>query len=285
MTTVDPRIEVRGAGVRFGDFQALRDVNWSLDGTGVVGLIGLNGAGKTTLIRSILGLQELDAGSIEIPIGRDAIGFCPDTPGFEPWLTATEVLAQSAALGGHVAGETAYAPADALRIVGLDRAGHRRTAGFSRGMLQRLGIAAALVRDPQVLILDEPTSALDPEGRQTVLDLIRTLGEHRTVVFSSHLLADVEDLTQEILVLNRGETVYSGRTEDFLKQHASDPTIEVRFADGRVRKAAKPEWESLLSAAASEAGQIDEIRTDLPSLSEAFFAAIGDTPEPVGEKS
>ncbi|MEU1203972.1 ABC transporter ATP-binding protein [Nocardia sp. NPDC005825] len=271
----EPYLEVAGVSVRFGDFTALDGVDWTVDGPGVVGLIGLNGAGKTTIIRSLLGLQPVSAGAVRVPIGLGAIGYCPDTPGFEPWLSAREVLAQSRAIGA--ARDTGgWSDDAALAAVDLERHAHRRAGGFSRGMLQRLGIAAALVRAPEVLILDEPTSALDPEGRAAVLALMRELGERMTVVFSSHLLADVQDLADRLLVLHRGRAVFAGETEDFLQQHTTPPTLRIALRDGQVIEAEHARWGSALADASARSGELDDIRITRPTLTDAFFAAIGE---------
>jgi ABC-2 type transport system ATP-binding protein len=273
----EPHIEVADVSVRFGDFLALDQVGWTVDGPGVIGLIGLNGAGKTTLIRTVLGLQPATAGVVRVPIGLGAIGYCPDTPGFEPWLSAREVLEQSMAIGparraGHLSVDAA------LEAVDLERHAHRRAGGFSRGMLQRLGIAAALVREPEVLILDEPTSALDPEGRAAVLALIRELGGRMTVVFSSHLLADVEELADRLLVLHCGRVVFAGETAKFRARHTAAPTLRIALIGGQVIEAEAPQWGRTLAQVSARSGDIDDIRITRPSLTDAFFAAIGEKP-------
>ncbi|MGW4248602.1 ABC transporter ATP-binding protein [Nocardia sp. NPDC004722] len=273
----EPSVEVTGVSVRFGDFLALDEVDWNIDGHGVIGLIGLNGAGKTTLIRTALGLQAVSAGEVRVPIGLGAVGYCPDTPGFEPWLSAREVLEQSLAIGP-ARGPGSWTVDAALVAVDLERHAHRRAGGFSRGMLQRLGIAAALVREPEVLILDEPTSALDPEGRAAVLALIRQLGERMTVVFSSHLLADVEDLADRLLVLHRGRAVFAGTTADFLAAHTSEPALRIALAGGGVIEAEPPGWGPALTEAAARSAEIEDIRITRPTLTDAFFTAIGERP-------
>ncbi|MFE3187398.1 ABC transporter ATP-binding protein [Nocardia sp. NPDC059240] len=273
----EPSVQVTGVAVRFGDFVALDGVDWSVDGCGVIGLIGLNGAGKTTLIRTVLGLQAVSAGDVRVPIGLGAIGYCPDTPGFEPWLSAREVLEQSLAIGPARDPGTWSVDA-ALAAVDLERHAHRRAGGFSRGMMQRLGIAAALVREPGVLILDEPTSALDPEGRAAVLALIRELGERMTVVFSSHLLADVEDLADRLLVLHGGRAVFAGTTADFLAEHTAEPALRIALTGGRVIEAEPPGWGPALADAATRSTDIEDIRITRPTLTDAFFAAIGERP-------
>jgi ABC-2 type transport system ATP-binding protein len=274
----DVHIEVRDVSVRFGDFLALDRVDWTVDETGVIGLIGLNGAGKSTLIRPVLGLQKASTGTVRVPIGFAAIGYCPDMPGFEPWLSVREILHQSRAIGVARTGPAGPTVDAALAAVGLERHAHRRAGGFSRGMLQRLGIAAALVREPRVLILDEPTSALDPEGRAAMLSLIRTLGARMTVVFSSHLLTDVEDLADRLLVLHQGRAVYSGSTDAFRTAHATEPTLRITLTHGRTIDAEPPRWGSTLTDIASRTSEIQDLRITRPTLTDAFFAAIGEKP-------
>jgi ABC-2 type transport system ATP-binding protein len=197
----------------------------------VHGLIGVNGAGKTTLIHALTGLLPVTGGSITLFAPLESIGYCPDTPSFEPWFTAREVLLQSAVLGraGHPR------PSDATIDGVLDRVGlaavrARRVGGFSRGMRQRLGLAAALVREPALLLLDEPTSALDPIGRDDVMRLVRELGDTMLVVFSSHILDDVDAVADHVHVLDAGTLVYSGSKAGFVDQHTATGDVAVTLS-------------------------------------------------------
>ncbi|QAY62564.1 ABC transporter ATP-binding protein [Xylanimonas allomyrinae] len=222
----DALVSADGVTVRFGDVTALDEVSCAFGSHGVHGLIGVNGAGKTTLLHAILGLVPVTAGTIARP--AEGIAYCTDTPSFEPFLTASEVMAQSAALGrGRSAVPSPREIGEHLDAVGLGDAANRRVAGFSRGMKQRLGIAAALVRSPAVLVLDEPTSALDPVGREAVVRIVREIGRERCVIMSSHTLGDVESVADRLVVLDHGSLVFGGTMDGFLASTAADQVIVV----------------------------------------------------------
>ncbi|MFJ9555647.1 ABC transporter ATP-binding protein [Nocardiopsis sp. NPDC101807] len=196
----------------YGNGAGVFDVDLSVPRGTVFGLVGPNGAGKTTLLSVLAGLRRAGSGNVRVDTAGGRVLLCPDVPDFEPWLTATEVVVLSAeAAGVPVTPEDA---ALALERVGLTEAAHRRNARFSRGMRQRLGLAAALACRPEVLILDEPASGLDPRGRVDVLALIRSLREHCTVILASHLLGDVQRVCDDVAVLVRGRVVYQGPVAD-----------------------------------------------------------------------
>jgi ABC-2 type transport system ATP-binding protein len=180
----------------------------------VYGLVGPNGAGKTTMLSIITGMRHADRGTVEVAVPRRHIAVCPDVPEFDGWLTAFEVvdLARSLTASGH----DAAAVLGALRAAGLADSASRRAGGFSRGMTQRLGLACALVGDPALLILDEPTSALDPAGRAEVLALAARLRGRCTVIFSSHILADVQRVADHVGILRAGRMLYQGPTRDLI---------------------------------------------------------------------
>lgn len=193
-------VEIHDLTVRFKDFAALKKVNGKITNRpGVVGLIGPNGAGKTTLIHAIFGQEPVEHGQILID-QTAKLAYCPDTPEFEKYLTA-------------------------LQQVGLAEHQNRLVGGFSRGMKQRLGIAAANILKPKLLFLDEPTSALDPFGRQAMLGLINEIAQTTTVVISSHLLNDIQQIAERLLVLNRGEMIFSGALTDFIA--GTDDSVEI----------------------------------------------------------
>jgi len=223
MTDVIVRVE--HLTVDFGDFRALNDISCEFREGGVVGLIGQNGAGKTTLVHSILG-QTTTSGTV---FRQDAlIAYCPDTPAFEPFLSAREVLAQSSLLAMKPRRLSPREATETLRRVGLADVGSRKIGGFSLGMKQRLGIAAALVLRPRLLFLDEPTSALDPMGREDVLDVIVAAAEETTVVMSSHILDDVQRVASRLLVLDGGNLLYDGLPEDFISSREHDDRVTLR---------------------------------------------------------
>ena len=217
--------QLAGRSPRHGDLPAVATSGLTRDygGTGlfdvdlrvprgcVYGLAGPNGAGKTTLLSIITGMRHADRGTVEVAVPRRQVAVCPDVPEFDGWLTAFEVvdLARSFA----AAGRDDAAVLAALRTAGLGDWAGKRVGGFSRGMTQRLGLACALVGDPRLLILDEPTSALDPAGRAEVLSLVASLRNRCTVIFSSHILADVQRVADHVGILRAGRLLYQGPTQ------------------------------------------------------------------------
>ena len=211
---------VRGRGIRksFGDVVALDGVDLDVASGQVHGLVGPNGAGKTTLLGLLLGLALADSGRLEIlgtPVGRtlavpDGVAGFVDGPGLYPSLTARQNLSALASLRGHDTGRTAGVD-DALEQVGLTDVADDRIRGFSLGMRQRLGLAAALLTTPRLLVLDEPANGLDPAGKYHVHRVITGLAEDGTaVVLSSHRMDDLAALCSEVTVLNTGRVVFSG---------------------------------------------------------------------------
>jgi len=198
----------------------------------IYGFLGPNGAGKTTTIKLLLGLLRASAGHAEI-LGEDArglahrsrLGFLPENPAFYDYLTGREFLDFCARLCGLAGAVRRERIARLLALVDLERAADLRLRKYSKGMLQRLGLAQALVNDPQLLILDEPQSGLDPAGRKQVRDLILQLrAEGRTVLFSSHILADAEMICDRVGIMNRGRLVAAGRLDELL--HARVAAVE-----------------------------------------------------------
>jgi ABC-2 type transport system ATP-binding protein len=212
-------VAVRGRGITkvFGDVVALDHVDVSVAQGQIHGLVGPNGAGKTTLLGLFLGLAVADEGSLEIlgtPVGRalpapDGVSGFVDGPGLYPALTAKQNLATLAALR---AGDGLTADVDeALAQVGLAEVADDKVRGFSLGMRQRLGLAAALLTGPRLLVLDEPSNGLDPAGKKHVHGVLRRLAaEGATVVLSSHRMDDLEALCSEVTILATGRVVFSG---------------------------------------------------------------------------
>lgn len=192
---------------------ALRPLTLSVPEGEVFGYLGPNGAGKTTTLKLLMGLVFPTAGSARI-LGREVhdprlkaqIGFLPEQPYFYDYLTAAELLNYYAALSGVPARERTRRVAAVLDRVGLAGAGGLQLRKYSKGMLQRAGIAQAIVHDPKLVFLDEPMSGLDPVGRREVRDLIEALkNDGKTVFFSTHILSDAEALCDRVAVLNHGE--------------------------------------------------------------------------------
>ena len=205
----------------------LFDVDLVVPGGSVYGLVGPNGAGKTTLLSLVAGTRRPDRGSIATHAGRGKVAVCPDVPEFDGWLTAFEVVDLARSLVAPAA--DGQAVATALRTAGLADSAGQRVGGFSRGMVQRLGLACALVGDPELLILDEPTSALDPAGRAELLDLVAAMRGRRTVIFSSHILADVQRVADQVGILRGGRLLWQGSTRELIDTYLR-PSWLVRIA-------------------------------------------------------
>ena len=196
----------------YQDFVAVKDVTLTLGG-GVYGLLGANGAGKTTLMRMLCGILEPTKGTVRCGgadiarLGeeyRAMLGYLPQDFGCYPDFTGAEFLRYIAALKGLTRAETDRRTAELLDQVGLGDAGRKKLRAYSGGMRQRLGIAQAMLNDPQILILDEPTAGLDPRERVRFRNLISDYAKGRTVLLSTHIVSDVEAIADEILLMKQG---------------------------------------------------------------------------------
>jgi len=237
-------LQIEGLHKRFGDREVLCGVNLSVPEGSVFGFIGQNGAGKTTTMKAILGLIRIDGGDIlvngeRVKYGEGRtnrfIGYLPDVPAFYPFMTAPEYLRFCGEISGLSAKEIEGRSRELLELVGL--AGeHHRIKGFSRGMKQRLGIAQALLGRPRLLICDEPTSALDPAGRKEILDLLCAVREQTTVLFSTHILSDVERICTDVAILHEGEIAVEGDIEMLRRmRRAEEITVELACAEDAAR--------------------------------------------------
>jgi ABC-2 type transport system ATP-binding protein len=260
-------IRTRGLVKRYGAVAALDGVDLEVPAGVVYGLIGPNGAGKTTLLSLLAGLRRPTAGEIVIEGGPCAM--LPDSPRFDPWLTAAEVVSLAAHLAGPGAREDLGA---VLAEAGLAEAAGRRVGGFSRGMLQRLGLAATVVGRPETLLLDEPAAALDPGGRREVLDLVRRLRGRATVVFSSHILADVQEVSDWVGILDRGRLCFQGPVDELLAAR-SRPTYRVRVRSGGDEVAAALRRAPWVEGVEALDGQTLRVRVN--SLEEAERGLLG----------
>ncbi|MGI5246596.1 ABC transporter ATP-binding protein [Dactylosporangium sp. CA-139066] len=221
-------LRTTGLAKRYGRHVALDAVDLAVPRGAVYGLVGPNGAGKTTLLAILAGLRRPTTGTVHCELPRQRVALLPDTPQFDPWLTGREVVALARNL---VAGkESGPRIDDALHAAGLAEAADRRVGGYSRGMLQRLGIAATVVGDPELLLLDEPVSALDPAGRREVLDLVLRLRAQATTVLSSHILADVQEVCDTVGILRAGRLLYQGPLDNLLVGRAV-PAYRVRLRE------------------------------------------------------
>jgi len=231
----NPAIATTGLHKVYGRTVALESLDMRVEPGEVFGFLGPNGAGKTTAVKLLLGLTRPTGGSGMVlgrPLGdlatRRRVGYLPELFRYQAWLTAREVLALHASLAGiHPAGRGPEMDR-VLHLVGLDGRGDDRTGGFSKGMQQRLGLAAALLGDPALVILDEPTSALDPVGRDDVRAIIREAqARGSAVLLNSHLLGEVERLCDRVAIVHRGRVVAAGALTDLLGQAA----VRLRVTD------------------------------------------------------
>ena len=251
-----PPVEVRGLVKRYGDLTAVDAVDLTVERGDVVGYLGPNGAGKTTSLRMMLGLIRPTAGTVRV-FGRDpgvsvsalegVAGFV-EAPRFYPYLDGRTNLRLLAALDG---GDADALIEETLEIVELTDRAKDKVGGYSHGMRQRLGIAAALLRRPRLLLLDEPATGLDPGGMRDMRALIRRLADDgMTVVLSSHLLAEVDELCNRVAIVRRGRMVYEGELADL--RLAAGATYRLRTTDDH----------RALAVCAGQAGIADPARAE-----------------------
>lgn len=223
-------LQITGLEKRFGDKEVLRGLDLSVPEHSVFGFIGKNGAGKTTTMKTVLGLLKADAGEIlvageKVVFGQTNtnryIGYLPDVPEFYSYMTPREYLRFCGEITGMNGKDIKGRCEELLELVGLGDEKHR-IRGFSRGMKQRLGIAQALLNRPKLLICDEPTSALDPVGRKEILDILLAVREQTTVLFSTHILSDVERICTDIAFLNEGRVGLQGKLSDIKSTYRRD---------------------------------------------------------------
>ena len=293
-------IEARGLVKRYGDVTAVDHVDLTVEAGDVYGYLGPNGAGKTTSLRMLLGLIRPDEGTARL-FGRDPLlegaraldgvaGFV-EAPRFYPYLSGRRNLELVAALDGD--GATGRIN-EALDVVELSARAKDKVGGYSHGMRQRLGIAGALLRDPQLLLLDEPTTGLDPGGMRDMRVLVRRLADQGiTVLLSSHLMGEVEELCDRVAIVRTGQVVYEGSLPELLASTAGRYTLRttddvraaaiaaerpgitgVRFSEtnGGLTLQAGEEAATALSIALGEAGiGISALIPRTATLEELFF--------------
>lgn len=215
---------------------AVRDLSLSVAPGQVYGLLGPNGSGKSTTLKVVLGLVRPSAGGAKV-FGRDTrdvesreqVGFVPENPYFYKFLTGEETLRFYGKLCGISGKPLRDRVAELLNLVGMEDARHRRIGGYSKGMLQRIGLAQALVQDPRLVVLDEPTAGVDPVGSREIRDLIQQLKNRGiTVLLTTHLLEQVQEVCDRVAILARGRIVREGKLEELL---SIDSQTEVRIED------------------------------------------------------
>ena len=295
-------ISVRDLSKKYGERMAVSHINFDVPLGTVCGFVGPNGSGKTTTMRMLLGLishtggngQVLDASIDEPAKYLSRVGAMIEGPAFYPALTGAENLRVLATLGGF--------PQERVQTlldqVGLGDRAKSKYKTYSLGMKQRLGIAAALLPNPKLLMLDEPTNGLDPEGIQEVRALLRSLADNGTTVFvSSHLLSELEIISDYLVMLRKGEVVFAGKIEELLlaQQHviiakgqnpgdlekilsiATGMGHSASIRNNEVHIQANAEWGATLNRAAFDAGiTLAQLSPQIPNLEETFFEMTGD---------
>jgi ABC-2 type transport system ATP-binding protein len=226
-------LQVTNVRKSYGKHTSVDGISFDIEQGRCVALLGPNGAGKTTTLRMLAGLLEPTSGLISFEGSRPGadyrrgLGYVPQSPAFYGWMTGQEYVVFVAKLSGMEAKEAASAALESLKRVGLKDDARRRIGGYSGGMKQRLGLAQALVHRPRLLLLDEPVSALDPIGRREVMELLREIREETTVVFSTHVLHDAEEICNDIILMNHGVIAEQGSLLE-LRSKYSLPVIRLR---------------------------------------------------------
>jgi ABC-2 type transport system ATP-binding protein len=293
-------IEVHGLTKRFGSTLAVDDLTFSVKPGTVTGFLGPNGAGKSTTMRAILGLVTPTAGSTTV-LGRQyreldepvrRVGVLLETFDAHPGRSGRNHLRVLALAGGIARSRVD----EVLALVDLGQASRRRVKGYSLGMRQRLGLAAALLGDPEVLVLDEPANGLDPQGIRWLRDFLRTLaGEGRTILISSHVLAEVAQTVDEVVIIHRGKLIQQAAIAELEAMAAGSTTVrspdanrlatllaganlDVRSGgDGRLSVSAPPEQVGELAAANGVV--LHELSVERATLEEVFLELTGDPGE------
>ncbi len=237
-------LELNHVSKSFGSVKVIEDLSFRVEEHSVFGFLGRNGAGKTTTMKMVLGFLKPDSGSIrvngnQVTYGNTRtnqdIGYLPDVPEFYGYMNPKEYLKLCGEITGMSREAIRQRTAQMLALVGLEGV-NRRISGFSRGMKQRLGIAQALLNEPKLLICDEPTSALDPVGRKEILDILSVAREKTTVVFSTHILSDVERICDSIGILEGGRLVLNGTVTE-VKNNKRKDVIRLETKGGSDDKA------------------------------------------------
>jgi len=249
-------------GIRGKKLRAVDDLCLEVGDNEIFGLLGPNGSGKSTTIKIILGLLEASKGTCEIygrpsklVDARRSVGFLPEAPYFYRYLTGRELVRYYARICMVSRIKIDAAVDSVIKLVGMTEAADRRVGTYSKGMLQRIGLAQSMVHDPQLVILDEPTAGVDPLGSAAIAEIVRELKYRgKTVLLSSHLLAQIEGLCDRVAILHRGKLVCVGRIDDLVEEKDAESLVvqgltaegrkavetEIRAQGGRLARVEKP---------------------------------------------
>ena len=258
-------------------FRAVDNISFTVKEGEVYGLLGPNGSGKSTTMKMLLGLVKPTAGLCRIfgrssthVNSREDVGFLPESPYFYKHLTGRETVRFYGKLCGLAGGGLEARVKELLALVGLEEAADRRLAGYSKGMLQRIGLAQALVHDPRLIVLDEPTAGVDPAGSRKIRDLVldlKALG--KTIILSSHLLEQVQEVCDRVGILDRGKMVREGILGDLI---SIDDQLEMIF-----RNPAPGMEEELAAAAAARGATLVHAGHPRTTLERLFLESTGDS--------
>jgi ABC-2 type transport system ATP-binding protein len=257
---------------------AVRHLSLDVEPGQVYGLLGPNGSGKSTTMKIVLGLVSPTAGSTEI-FGRDSrevdsreeVGFLPENPYFYKFLTGEETLHYYGKLCGIKGAKLKERASELLALVGLEKARDRRLAGYSKGMLQRVGLAQALIQQPRLLVLDEPTAGVDPAGSREIRDLILDLKKRGiTVLLCSHLLSQVQEICDRIGILHQGKLVREGKLDDL---------ISIESQTEIILENASPEVLAQIHALTAESGTRVIAERRPQTTLESFFLEVTNPPK------
>ena len=275
-----PAISIKGLtkdfsiGMRGVKLRAVDDLNLEVGDNEIFGLIGPNGSGKSTTIKVVLGLLDASVGECQIygkpshtVAARHSVGFLPEAPYFYRYLSGRELVRFYARICGVSRGNIAKQVDEVIELVGMTEAAHRRVGTYSKGMLQRIGLAQALVHDPRLVILDEPTAGVDPLGSAAIGEIIRELKRRgKTVLLCSHLLAQIEGLCDRVAILHRGKLVREGRVDDLVQEKdAQSLVVEGLSAEGRA---------AVEKAIAEQGGTLCRVEQPRLSLDSLFLQEV-----------
>jgi ABC-2 type transport system ATP-binding protein len=274
-------VEVRGLikdfaiGLRGVKLRAVDQLNLRVEAGQVYGLLGPNGSGKSTTIKILLGLLEPTAGGCTIfgvesrrVEARREVGYLPESPYFYRHLTGRELVAFYARMCGMSGAYVSARVSDVLASVGMTEAADRRVGTYSKGMLQRVGLAQALVHDPKLLILDEPTAGVDPVGSAAISQLILSLkAQGKTVLITSHLLGQIEDICDRVAILDRGKLILEGAVRDLVGRSDRQALI--------VDAMPESELQELRAWLASRGRRLDAVETPRARLDRLFLDHVG----------
>ena len=275
-----PAISIKGltkdfsVGMRGVKLRAVDDLTLEVGDNEIFGLIGPNGSGKSTTIKVVLGLLDASLGECQIygkpshtVAARHSVGFLPEAPYFYRYLSGRELVRFYARICGVSRGKIAKQVDEVIELVGMTEAAHRRVGTYSKGMLQRIGLAQALVHDPQLVILDEPTAGVDPLGSAAIAEIIRELKRRgKTVLLCSHLLAQIEGLCDRVAILHRGKLVREGRVDDLVQEKdAQSLVVQGLSAEGRA---------AVEKTIAEQGGQLCRVEKPRLSLDSLFLQEV-----------